>query len=40
MAIKKLGQIQQKESKNKTSTKKHKRGWLIFGGELSLLLLL
>lgn len=32
MAIKKLGQIQQKESKNKTSTKKHKRGWLIFGG--------
>ena len=32
MVIKKLGQIQQKESKNKTSTKKHKRGWLIFGG--------
>lgn len=32
MAIKKLGQIQQKESKNKTSTKKYKRGWLIFGG--------
>lgn len=32
MVIKKLGQIQQKESKNKASTKKHKRGWLIFGG--------
>ena len=32
MAIKKFGQIQQKESKNKTSTKKYKRGWLIFGG--------
>ena len=32
MAIKKLGQIQQKESKNKTSTKKYKRGWLVFGG--------
>ena len=32
MAIKKFGQIQQKESKNKASTKKHKRGWLIFGG--------
>ena len=32
MAIKKLGQIQQNESKNKTSTKKYKRGWLIFGG--------
>ena len=32
MAIKKLGQIQQKESKNKTSTKKHKRGWFIFSG--------
>lgn len=32
MAIKKLGQIRHKESKNKTSIKKHKRGWLIFGG--------
>jgi len=32
MVIKKLGQIQQKESKNKASTKKHKRGWFIFGG--------
>ena len=32
MVIKKLGQIQQKESKNKAYNKKHKRGWLIFGG--------
>ena len=32
MVIKRLGQIQQKESKNRASNKKHKRGWLIFGG--------
>ena len=32
MVIKKLGQIQQKESKNKASNKKRKRRWLIFGG--------
>lgn len=32
MAIKKFGQIQHKEIKNKASTKKHKRGWLVFGG--------
>lgn len=32
MVIKKLGQIQQKEGKNKAFTKKHKRGWLILGG--------
>ena len=35
MAIKKFGQIQQKENKDKPSVNKRKRGWMIFGGVIA-----